>query len=777
MGRDGNEYALLQLMRGENRYYLELKVKVENEANEGKEPLIAELSYIITRLHLDKYQFSRFEAPLMHEVGVSQQSPNGTIQMDAPFEDCMRAKIEGSTHVGKDNPLVALDDIIPDLAGFRIIPPESLTIGEKLGEGTFGPVYKGTMVLNEPTAMKVEELRLRDDKNAIYEFQHELTAKSKLEHENLIKMHGITISPLRVVHELIPGPNLLMVLQEGHKLSMKWKLKLAIDIATAINYMHSHAPPVCHRNLHATHIFVASLSEDADIVGKINSGLSPQVFHSAHPHITETAPETWGDTGSYDQRSDVFSFSIILWHLFGASNLYKTAKNFPESERKKRSGRSELQNSQIKKEKGSRDLAKCEKPEEFAFLMENGKFLPLPRQREVIRKGGRLEIHENCPPSLASLIRECWKTHPDARPSSSSIADRLIGIYTQENLQDGYIVRKKNELSGAKNSVNASSSLDFTKLSFNATAWKPVTLPVETTIISMLEVGTDVWMGTSSGLIFVVDNKTHQMTHKISLSASSSPSRGVKIICANPPFLWISVGTDIHILSTKTYNEIAAPLMNQHLCSNMVFLPTPREMWIADNSGYISIWDTLTMKKCFRFQIHASHTAQAMEVLNDNVWAAVGKELIVIQSHSLESTSISTAHKERINLVVAVPHTNQVWTFSNDGAVRVWKLNSDEAKKWQIQMLHEWTMASPAKSARVMSDGKHICVGASDGSLSMVDIKTFKFRDISMPHTNHNHSVQCALDTKSDLWCGFDATDSAIMYYAHDHENKETRYN
>jgi hypothetical protein len=40
-------------------------------------------------------------------------------------------------------------------------------------------------------------------------------------------------------------------------------------------------------------------------------------------NLIETAPETWGDEGTvkgamYDEWSDVFSFIIILWRLFGA---------------------------------------------------------------------------------------------------------------------------------------------------------------------------------------------------------------------------------------------------------------------------------------------------------------------------------------------------------------------------------------------------------------------------------------------------------------------------
>lgn len=70
-------------------------------------------------------------------------------------------------------------------------------------------------------------------------------------------------------------------------------------------------------------------------------------------NLLETAPETW-DGGNYDEKADVFSFSIILWRLFGSSSQYCASHE---------------------------DLDR-----EFWYLQKNGKFIPPPKQREVIRK-------------------------------------------------------------------------------------------------------------------------------------------------------------------------------------------------------------------------------------------------------------------------------------------------------------------------------------------------------------------------------------------------------
>jgi hypothetical protein len=38
-------------------------------------------------------------------------------------------------------------------------------------------------------------------------------------------------------------------------------------------------------------------------------------------NVFDTAPETWGDS-HYDEKSDVFSFAIIIYDLFGSSENY-----------------------------------------------------------------------------------------------------------------------------------------------------------------------------------------------------------------------------------------------------------------------------------------------------------------------------------------------------------------------------------------------------------------------------------------------------------------------
>lgn len=82
---------------------------------------------------------------------------------------------------------------------------------------------------------------------------------------------------------------------------------------------------------------------------------SQQTLHN----ITETAPETWDANGFYDEKSDLFSFAVILWRVFGSKSQYTERKD---------------------------DSPDDDGDDEYAFLRENGRPLPPPRQREIIKK-------------------------------------------------------------------------------------------------------------------------------------------------------------------------------------------------------------------------------------------------------------------------------------------------------------------------------------------------------------------------------------------------------
>ena len=90
-----------------------------------------------------------------------------------------------------------------------------------------------------------------------------------------------------------------------------------------------------------------------------------QIFQLSHQelhNLTETAPETWADSCHYDEKSDVFSFAVILWRLFGSKLQGKKARKLTVTEEEE------------------------EADEELDFLKVKGRLGPVSQQREIIRK-------------------------------------------------------------------------------------------------------------------------------------------------------------------------------------------------------------------------------------------------------------------------------------------------------------------------------------------------------------------------------------------------------
>jgi hypothetical protein len=100
---------------------------------------------------------------------------------------------------------------------------------------------------------------------------------------------------------------------------------------------------------------------------------------------------------------------------------------------------------------------------------------------------------------------------------------------------------------------------------------KAISFQEDTTVTALVATGTDIWMGTSHGCLFMIDMlvlnnilspklslimpQTRQIIKKIALQSTSSQSpsqtRGVKIISLGPNFLWVAIGAEIHFFSAK----------------------------------------------------------------------------------------------------------------------------------------------------------------------------------------------------------------------------------
>ena len=90
---------------------------------------------------------------------------------------------------------------------------------------------------------------------------------SILRHPRITILHGVSLTSqaIWIVSELCSKGSLRSLLdEEGEHIQLKTRLRLAIDIAEGMVYLHSREPAIIHRDLKSHNIFVHSSYSDDD---------------------------------------------------------------------------------------------------------------------------------------------------------------------------------------------------------------------------------------------------------------------------------------------------------------------------------------------------------------------------------------------------------------------------------------------------------------------------------------------------------------------------------
>uniref|UniRef100_A0A453MLD0 non-specific serine/threonine protein kinase n=1 Tax=Aegilops tauschii subsp. strangulata TaxID=200361 RepID=A0A453MLD0_AEGTS len=131
----------------------------------------------------------------------------------------------------------------------------------KLGEGGFGPVYKGHF----PEGIEIAVKRLDSDSDqGFMEFKNEVELIAKLQHRNLVRLMGCCSQGEEkvLVYEYLPNKSLdFFIFDEDRKVLLDWEKRLAIivGIAEGLLYLHKHSRlRVIHRDLKPSNILLDS---------------------------------------------------------------------------------------------------------------------------------------------------------------------------------------------------------------------------------------------------------------------------------------------------------------------------------------------------------------------------------------------------------------------------------------------------------------------------------------------------------------------------------------
>uniref|UniRef100_A0A3B5L4W1 non-specific protein-tyrosine kinase n=1 Tax=Xiphophorus couchianus TaxID=32473 RepID=A0A3B5L4W1_9TELE len=141
--------------------------------------------------------------------------------------------------ITKKSGVVLLNPVVKDKKW--ILNHEDVVLGELLGKGNFGEVFKGTLQRDKvPVAVKTckedlpPELKIR--------FLSEARILKQYNHPNIVKLIGVCTQrqPIYIVMELVPGGDFLSFLRKKKdELKTKQLVRFAVDAAAGMAYLES----------------------------------------------------------------------------------------------------------------------------------------------------------------------------------------------------------------------------------------------------------------------------------------------------------------------------------------------------------------------------------------------------------------------------------------------------------------------------------------------------------------------------------------------------------
>src|SRR5205085_1095677 len=129
-------------------------------------------------------------------------------------------------------------------------------VGELLGQGAFGAVYRATQPgLGREVALKQINARLADDESFVRRFEAEAQLVSRLEHPHIVPLYDYWREPggAYLVMRLLRGGSLHDLLQQG-PLPLPLTLRVVDQVGAALHT--AHRAGVVHRDLKPANILL-----------------------------------------------------------------------------------------------------------------------------------------------------------------------------------------------------------------------------------------------------------------------------------------------------------------------------------------------------------------------------------------------------------------------------------------------------------------------------------------------------------------------------------------
>ncbi|KAM4687179.1 uncharacterized protein WCC33_018651 [Rhinophrynus dorsalis] len=257
---------------------------------------------------------------------------------------------------------------------------------EKIGSGFFSEVFK----VRHRQSGQIMVLKMNKMMSNRANMLREVQLMNRLCHPNILRFMGVCVQQgqLHALTEYINGGNLEQLLQSPEPLSWSVRMKLSLDIASGLRYLHSKG--VFHRDLTSKNCLVrCDESEYTAVVADF--GLAEKIPERSQTEPLSVvgspywmAPEVLrGDL--YNEKADVFAFGIILCEI-------------------------------------------------IARIPADPDYLPRTEDFGLDIQAFRDMVQPDCPSAFLQLAFHCCRMAPDTRPSFCEVSQRLESIL--ENMDE-----------------------------------------------------------------------------------------------------------------------------------------------------------------------------------------------------------------------------------------------------------------------------------------------------------------------------------------------------
>ena len=211
------------------------------------------------------------------------------------------------------------------------------SIGDYLGGGGFGSVFKAEDTSSPGRIVAIKELHKKHTRSAVIKqrFFQEAVAMARLDHPNIPRLYtfGEDNGSYYLVMELLSGKLLTDEIHEKKQLPLQQALTVICQVLEAVSYAHRNG--IIHRDLKPDNIMLTGDAQApkvkvldfgiARMVGGENLTMAGEGFGTP----TYMSPERIAGDSETDNRSDVYSLGIILYEMLSGKAPFASSATDP----------------------------------------------------------------------------------------------------------------------------------------------------------------------------------------------------------------------------------------------------------------------------------------------------------------------------------------------------------------------------------------------------------------------------------------------------------------